>query len=315
MGIINIKIILIGGSVMPRVARQKTYESIYHVICKSISEIDLFKSDEDKIKYIEFIKKYQDIHKFEVYCYCIMKNHIHLIMDVRGADISKIMHGINFSYAQYFNKKHERKGHLFQDRFRSKIIDSDRYLIVASAYIHNNPAKIRGYKQSPENYAFSSLATFLGLRNDPYGLVSDNFVMRFFSSESYLSRKTYYRFVLKSNKEIVDDIEFVNEGTQYSSQRVIINRNIKPEKIIEYLSSKTNLGKDLFQVKGNHKITDVKALLVLMLKCFCNYNTSLICKLLGNITQSNVSRLVNKGVNLIKSNEKYRLMVNEFCYE
>ena len=57
-----------------------------------------------------------------------MDNHAHLLIDANGADISKVMHGINFSYAMYFNKKYEREGHLFKDRFKSKIVDDDRYL-------------------------------------------------------------------------------------------------------------------------------------------------------------------------------------------
>ena len=57
-----------------------------------------------------------------------MNNHLHLIIDANGCDISKIMHCINFSYAMYFNKKHERYGHIFRDRFKSIIVANDRYL-------------------------------------------------------------------------------------------------------------------------------------------------------------------------------------------
>ena len=58
--------------------------------------------------------------------------HSHLLVDANGADISKVMHGINFSYAMYFNKKYKRDGHLFKDRFKSKIVDNDRYLKTVS---------------------------------------------------------------------------------------------------------------------------------------------------------------------------------------
>ena len=97
---------------MPRPFRLKNGESIYHVMCKSITEVNLFKDSEDKKKYLSLIKKYKTL-----YGYCLMDNHLHLIIDANGSDISKVMHGINFSYAMYFNKKHEMGGHLFRDRF------------------------------------------------------------------------------------------------------------------------------------------------------------------------------------------------------
>ncbi|WP_123054375.1 transposase [Clostridium sp. JN-1] len=109
-----------------------------------------------------------------------MDNHLHLIIDANGADISKIMHDINFSYAQYFNGMHKRHGHLFQDRFRSKIVKIERYLFALSAYIHNNPTDIGRYENSPEKYYFSSLPVYLGIRHDPFELVDDGFVLDLF---------------------------------------------------------------------------------------------------------------------------------------
>ena len=137
---------------MPRCARVKEKDAIYHVMVKSITEIPLFKKDDDKNEYLNLMKKYQTIYGFKVYAYCIMSNHAHFIIDPRGADISKIMHGLNFKYAQTFNKNNKRNGHLFQDRFKSKIVKTDRYLLILSAYIHNNPLKIKGYEKCPVLY-------------------------------------------------------------------------------------------------------------------------------------------------------------------
>ncbi len=88
------------------------------------------------------VKKYKDLYNFKIYGYCLMDNHSHLMIDANGADISKVMHGINFSYAMYFNRKYERDGHLFKDRFKSKIVNNDKYLKALSLYIHNNPTGI-----------------------------------------------------------------------------------------------------------------------------------------------------------------------------
>src|SRR5665647_1786261 len=107
-----------GGFFMPRTAREKSPDAMYHVMSRSISELDLFRNAEDKKKYIRIVKRYKEKYKIRIYAYCLMDNHSHLMIDANGADISKVMQGINLSYARYYNKKYCRHGHLFQDRFK-----------------------------------------------------------------------------------------------------------------------------------------------------------------------------------------------------
>ena len=77
---------------MPRMARVKTDDSIFHIMCKSISEVNLFKDDDDKKKYLSLIKKYKVLYNFKLYGYCLMNNHSHLMIDANGSDISIVMH-------------------------------------------------------------------------------------------------------------------------------------------------------------------------------------------------------------------------------
>jgi REP element-mobilizing transposase RayT len=147
---------------MARVERLKDSDAIYHIMCKSISEVDLYRDFDDKERYLLLVKKYKKLYNVKIYGYCLMDNHVHLLVDANGADISKVMHGINFSYAMYYNKKYQREGSLFKDRFKSKIVDSDRYLKTVSLYIHNNPTDIGEFKDCPEKYAFSSLGIYIG---------------------------------------------------------------------------------------------------------------------------------------------------------
>jgi REP element-mobilizing transposase RayT len=109
MGIISILHSAKEGVIMPRCARIKSSDSIYHIMVRSISDVDLFCTNQDKDKYLSLIKKYQVLFAFKVYAYCIMNTHAHLIIDSAGADISRIMHAINQSYAQYYNKGAVRK--------------------------------------------------------------------------------------------------------------------------------------------------------------------------------------------------------------
>jgi putative transposase len=298
---------------MPRMARRKTNDSIFHVMCRSISEVDLFKNDDDKTRYMNLIKKYQKVYEFKVLGYCLMDNHAHLLIDVNGADISSIMHSINFSYAQYFNKVHKRHGHLFQDRFRSKIITDDRYLFAVSAYIHTNPMDIEKFKNCPEKYKFSSLSIYLGLRSDPYNLVCSNFVLSLFGNNPKSARERYIKFVYKcSDTKLWRDVEFEGEETEYRSCRTILARNQSVDEIIDYIALKMNISKIKLHMKNSKAIVEAKALLVLLMRCVCNFKCSDICRTLGNITQSRVSKLCSIASELIDKEEKYRGIVGEF---
>lgn len=142
------------GDKIPRTARVKSPAGIYHIMIRSISDTPLFKNDIDKNKYLELIRKNQNIFLFKMYSYCLMTTHAHFIIDSAGADVSKFMKAINLSYAIYFNKKYNRHGHLFQGRFKSKLITNDKYLIMLSAYIHSNVKDL--------NFSLKQIASVLG---------------------------------------------------------------------------------------------------------------------------------------------------------
>jgi REP element-mobilizing transposase RayT len=306
---------------MPRMARRKVEGAIYHIMGRSISEVDLFKTDEDKKKYLFLIKEYQKIYNFKVYGYCLMKNHMHLIVDSNGADISKIMHCINFKYARYFNTLHKSHGHLFQDRFKSKIVEDNGYLIALSAYIHNNPLDIRGYESSPEKYYYSSLGIYLGLRKDEFNILDKEFILGLFGSDKSKSKEKYMRLVIRTKTVPIDDIvteevEFKEERTEYRSERKILVRDFNIENVIEYVLDKFRISKPLLYLKYQKDITPARSILVLLLRNLCNTSCKDICSILGNITSSRVSKLCSIGVGLVSDKDRYKNVINEFiaCY-
>lgn len=298
---------------MPRKSRVKTSDSIFHVMCRSISEVDLCKSSEDKKKYLSIVKKYQQTYMFKVYGYCLMDNHLHMIIDANGSDISKIMHSINLSYALYFNGFHKRHGHLFQERFKSKIIDSDRYLFDVSAYIHNNPLDINEYYSCPEAYEFSSLSVYLGLKKDPFNIISDSFVLSLFGNSPKEARQKYMKFLYTCDDlKLKADVEFEDELAEYRSERKLLARSYKLDEIIEYVSNSMNVSKLRLKIKNKKDTTTAKAILVLLLRSLCNHKCSDICKALGNLTQGRISALSSLGVELIDNNIQLRKMVEDF---
>jgi putative transposase len=298
---------------MPRAARIKSFDSIYHVMVRSISDVSLYREDTDKDKYLSLVKRYQDTYGYKIYAYCLMTTHGHLIIDANGADISKIMHGINQCYAQYFNRKYKRHGHVFQDRFKSKVVNDERYLVNLSAYIHNNPVDIEEYCNSIEKYEYSTLGIYLGIRKDKFKITNEDFIMQLFSNNSENARKRYLEFVYKcSNEALIEDIEFNIEKTEYRSYRTILARDYTPEEIIELITEYTGVEKDKIHAKYRKNLTESKALCVFFMRCFCNFSHKDICKVIGNLTQSRVSKLCSIGLETIYSSQRHKNIIEMF---
>lgn len=284
---------------MPRVARVKKANRSYHIMVRSIKELNLFQEDEDKIKYFELIQRNQLKYGFKIYAYCLMHNHGHLILDPAGADISKIMHGINLSYARYFNRKYKRYGHVFQDRFKSKVVDSKQYMITLSAYIHNNPKDIVGYENNVENYPFSSFREYLGKSNQ-FGILAKDFLEKLIGFRNKRNQAQYASLVRESTSaEVESDIEFVDCETEYLSHKEIIVKYKKPNEIIEYVAKLLNQNSKDIHIKYKRNYSTIRALGCFLMHSFCNITQREICQIIGNISQSGVSYLSQKGVDMI----------------
>ncbi|NLI89430.1 MAG: transposase [Epulopiscium sp.] len=289
---------------MPRAARVKSPNGMYHIMVRSLSEFDLFRDDEDKLKYLELIEKYQFKYGFKVYSYCLMDNHGHLLIDCLGADISKVMHVINFCYAQYYNRKYKRRGPVFQDRFKSKPVNNRRYFITLTSYIHNNPKDIEGYSENVDQYPFSSLREYLNETNK-YGILDTGFLKEIIGFDICKNKEKYLKIMgLSDCEETENDIEFIGEKTNYVSGRTMIFRDNKPGKIIEYVAD--YLGQDpmSIHIKNNQSYTKLRALNCFLMSCFCNISQREICEIIGNITQSRVSELSNLGRKYALKDEK-----------
>lgn len=303
---------------MPRLARVKNEHGIYHIMVRSISDVPLFRDSTDKDKYLQLIKKYQDIYLFKVYAYCLMTTHGHIAIDCCGADISKIMKSINQSYAAYFNKKYNRHGHVFQDRFKSVLVHDYKYLLVLTAYIHNNPKDISEYRNSVEKYKYSSFGIYLGKFSNRFNIIDTNYILSFFGKKLSIARKSYLAFVMKApNLEEKVDVEFEEEGSECRNERKILIRDISPKEVIKFIAQYTGANFNI-HIKFNHKHSKERSLCVLLMRSLCNFSFKEICHFIGNITISSVRRLCERGYKLITENDRYKTliedMISKYCY-
>ncbi len=156
---------------MPSGPRLIVDEGCYHIMTRGNRKQKTFRADEDFHRYMGMLIKYKKKYKFRLYGYCLMPNHVHLIGEVVGKNLSKFMHGLNRSYVIYFNKTYDKVGHLWQDRFKSKLIVKDKYLIDCINYVELNPVRA-GLVESPHEYIWSSYRE-RNMMESPYKVLDD----------------------------------------------------------------------------------------------------------------------------------------------
>ncbi len=144
---------------MPRCARKASYSNIYHVMIRGINRQAIFEEDEDYRKFLYILRDCVIMADYHIYAYCLMPNHVHLLIDTQGNSLDTIMKSIGIRYVQFYNKKYERTGHLFQDRFKSENVEDERYLLVVLRYILQNPLKAE-LVNDVGNYRWSSIGAY-----------------------------------------------------------------------------------------------------------------------------------------------------------
>jgi REP element-mobilizing transposase RayT len=128
---------------------------VHHVIVRGNERRPLFFEDRDRLEYLDRLGTARRRFGFSLFAYCLMTNHAHLAIQQEQTGISTIMHWVQSTYAGSLNRRRDRVGHLFQGRFKSFLVDSERYLLTLVRYIHLNPVDAR-LVEHPEDYTWSS---------------------------------------------------------------------------------------------------------------------------------------------------------------
>ena len=127
-------------NIMPRKKRLLSQAGYYHIILRGVNHQSIFFDDEDRAKMKSCLKKYSSETTTVIYVYCFMDNHLHLLIHT-DAEPSLFVKKISSSYVYYFNQKYDRIGHLFQDRYKSEPVETERYFLTLARYILRNPQK------------------------------------------------------------------------------------------------------------------------------------------------------------------------------
>ncbi len=146
---------------MPRTARIVIPDLPYHITQRGNYRQDIFQDNEDRLSYLSWINDYSKKYKLSIFAYCLMDNHVHFIAIPRKEDsLAKVFSISHMRYSQYFNKKKNASGHLWQGRFYSCVLD-EGYLLAALRYVERNPVRA-GIVRKPWRWKWSSAGVHVG---------------------------------------------------------------------------------------------------------------------------------------------------------
>ena len=185
---------------MPRKKRIWYPGATYHVMSRGNRRGVIFSDEDDRMMFLQIIRKIKAKDPFAIHSLCLMTNHFHIAIETGDVEVWKIMQKILGFYAEEFNHRHNTTGHLFEGRYTSCLIKDDTYFLEVSRYIHMNPVKAK-IVSDPLEYAYSSYGVFVGrgtdtIRSPVSRLISDLVdTSRVFSYFDRDSREQYRLFV------------------------------------------------------------------------------------------------------------------------
>jgi len=234
---------------MPRTRRLKSETGIYHVVLRGINKQTIFEDEEDHEMFLQTLDQYKQMSGYKLLAYCLMGNHVHLLMKTEDESLGQCFKRIGASYVYWYNMKYYRVGHLFQDRYKSEAVETDDYFKVVIRYIHRNPLKA-GMVSRLEDYTWSSYREHLGLSEGSEGQhVDSDFVLKLFHEDRV---------------QAIADFKAFNEiETDDRCMDISQNKRMSDEKAIRMIKKKfsVNSSKDVADFELEKKQVSVRFLL------------------------------------------------------
>ncbi|MDD3270691.1 MAG: transposase [Syntrophomonadaceae bacterium] len=241
---------------MPRHQRILSENGTYHVMMRGNERKNLFHDQEDKQRFIETLFAKREEAGFLVYAYCLMDNHVHLLVREASEELATMMKRINGSYAYYFNQKYHRVGHLFQDRFKSEPIGDDRHLLAVIRYIHNNPVKA-GLVEKPEQYRWSSYTSYLLPHKLEAKMVETEFILSIFANNQKTAIQEFKRFSSEDDESEFLDLEgsiwTIEEGLSYLDE--YLTKQWPGKSLLDLMDNKNTRTELILELKTNTRLS------------------------------------------------------------
>jgi len=203
---------------MPRANRINLPDLIYHVVNRGNNRGIIFAEDSDYLNYLELLLRYKSKFEFKIFGYCLMSNHIHLLIKTSHKQtISEIMKALTIAHTRQHHKKYHTTGHLLEGRFKSPIVSDDEYLLTVMRYIEQNPVRA-GIVEHPEEYFFSSFRSNTSAKKDSLLDKEDNPVYEGIGRTGEERAERYREFAVKILEE--EKVGLIRKSTNGSGNYV-----------------------------------------------------------------------------------------------
>ncbi len=195
----------------------------HHILNRGVERRVIFDTAKDQEKFLEIVCEVSEHYDFTIHAYVLMSNHYHLLLENTRENLSAGMRQINASYAQYYNKKYRRVGHLWQDRFKSWYVFDDNYLFMLFRYLEFNPIEAQMSKKVGE-YNYTLMHDIL--QNSVKSCMKNSFVLQWYDSTNELLESVEIKMTQQEQEKIS---QFQKEATAYKTNPKKIQLKLKLE--------------------------------------------------------------------------------------
>ncbi len=296
---------------------------MYHITSRGDDRKRIYISDYDYNKFLEYVLAAKDKYKFYLYAYVLMPNHYHLFIETTQPNLSRIMQYLNTAYTAYYNTKWKRKGHLFQGRYKSIIVDRDSYFLELTRYIHLNPVRAKMVK-NPEEYKWTSFHGYMNKKRDGYidkDRVSiyldmksekyNEFVLEGIGKDTNPFKNVHAGFLLGSEEFIKDKLKDLKKQAEKVeiSYRKDLKGQIERKDIVDVI---TRYYKKTFEEIRDDKRRPMKEkkITIYLMKKFTDSTNNVLGKIFG-MTYSAISKAERSIVDSIKQNKDIKKEVGD----
>lgn len=180
---------------MPRQPRLDVPGALHHIMVRGNNKTDIFSDDQDRDKFLHRLGENITQAKCSVYAWVLMSNHVHILFKSGKKGISTVMRKLLTWYAVYYNRRHKRSGHLFENRYKSILCEEDRYLLALIRYIHLNPMRAGMVKtlDDLDRYPWSGHSAVMG--KNEYLWMDTDYVLLQFNDAKRKAKNAYRKFV------------------------------------------------------------------------------------------------------------------------
>jgi putative transposase len=290
---------------------------LYHVIVRGNQRQKTFLTEDDYQAYLERLERYRRRLGVIVYAYCLMPNHVHLLLETSSEPLSKFMQALQQSYTQYFNRAHRKVGHVFQGRYQAIVCDKDEYLLALVRYIHLNPVRAK-IARRPEQYKHSGHGAYL--QSEETEVIDPRPVLQM------LGRRGYQRFVLdgidESHKEEYYQVEdqrflgakgFGEKMTEEAERVSVCKAKRSLSEVIKGIAKRLNIGPEILAGPDRGwAISRQRAMIAYLLVRRLGYRLTDVARYLGRDTAT-LSSLIFRFSEKMKVEEKSKKEIDRLA--